>query len=252
MHDPKTQAFQIKYPWFRRSQWFPQGYHDPFITVWHVDPETDGSDDSCGWSRTKCSPAADKLIEEMASWEMEHPFFFGVTTRIRDPKYTYREAMPGDCLAIVLGIFNRAAWRLHRKSLTPAQVLRAIELAVNEGDNLTGCFSLADETDEWSRKQKIRRAFWITISHYEDTRRRWWQHPRFHFWHWEFQVHPLQAFKRWAFTRCSKCKKGFKWGESPVSNEWNGHGPQWFKSENVYHCDCNNIGADRPVVAGGS
>ena len=54
MHDPMTVAFEVKYPWRDKSsgttKLFPKGYRRTFITVWHVDPETDGSDDSCGWS----------------------------------------------------------------------------------------------------------------------------------------------------------------------------------------------------------
>lgn len=42
MHEPMIQAF--------RSRRFG-------ITVWHVDPETDGSDDSCGWSLPKLTAA---------------------------------------------------------------------------------------------------------------------------------------------------------------------------------------------------
>lgn len=36
MHDPMTVAFEIPRPW-------------PLVTVWHVDPERDGTDDSCDW-----------------------------------------------------------------------------------------------------------------------------------------------------------------------------------------------------------
>ena len=49
MHDPSTVAFEIKYP-------FPEEvnkktgyvYRRPIITIWHEDPCTDGTDDSCG------------------------------------------------------------------------------------------------------------------------------------------------------------------------------------------------------------
>lgn len=51
MHDPKTVAFEIKYPWKAKpSEMFPQGYRHPFVTVWHVDPEKNGDSDSC-WAR---------------------------------------------------------------------------------------------------------------------------------------------------------------------------------------------------------
>lgn len=71
-------------------------------------------------------------------------------------------------------------------------------------------------------------------------------HPRFHFWHWRIQIHPLQHFKRWAWGRCCRCGKGFSWGYAPVSGSWDSKGPQWFRSEeNVYHSDCS-----RPTMEG--
>lgn len=53
MFDPSTVAFDIKYPWKRKSSHFPKGYRDTFIRIWHEDPCTDGSDDSCDWSGWK-------------------------------------------------------------------------------------------------------------------------------------------------------------------------------------------------------
>ena len=48
MHDPMSVAFELKYPWKgRRSPMFPAGFRDTFLTLWHVDPERDGSDSSC-------------------------------------------------------------------------------------------------------------------------------------------------------------------------------------------------------------
>lgn len=49
MYDPWTVAFEIRSPIGRKSKMFPEGYHEIWITIWHVDPETDGTDDSCDW-----------------------------------------------------------------------------------------------------------------------------------------------------------------------------------------------------------
>lgn len=71
MHDPMTQAFQIKYPWRKYRPWpkgvkewdkmtpaqkrtrdkfWNEGYRETFITIWHVDPcKGPGGDDTCGW-----------------------------------------------------------------------------------------------------------------------------------------------------------------------------------------------------------
>ena len=69
--------------------------------------------------------------------------------------------------------------------------------------------------------------------------RPWWKHPRWHFWHWKIQIHAVQNFKRWLFSRCAGCGKGFKWGYAPTSTSWHGHGPRWFRGEShTYHHDC--------------
>lgn len=66
-----------------------------------------------------------------------------------------------------------------------------------------------------------------------------WRGWRWHFWHWRIQFHPIQALKRWLFSRCAGCGKGFPWDYSPVSLQWNGTGPRWFRGEHaVYHHEC--------------
>lgn len=47
MHDPLTVAFEIPRPWPRTAGRFR--YWPALVVVWHVDPEADGSDDSCDW-----------------------------------------------------------------------------------------------------------------------------------------------------------------------------------------------------------
>jgi hypothetical protein len=70
------------------------------------------------------------------------------------------------------------------------------------------------------------------------SRYRW--HPRWHFHHWRLQVHPLQAFKRWAFTRCHLCGGRFAWGESGMGT-WSGEGPRWFRNERLTHMRCAGV-----------
>lgn len=77
--------------------------------------------------------------------------------------------------------------------------------------------------------------------------RRWW---RWHFWHWQIQIHPLQRLRRWAFERCFVCGKGYAWGYSPVARGWD------CRETRHHHCDPVNISRehssakiedDRPV-----
>lgn len=76
MHDPMSVAFEIRYPWLAYSKEkraahpkndFIQTYRESFITVWHVDPERDGSDDSCDWfgRKRKLNPRERALYEAL-------------------------------------------------------------------------------------------------------------------------------------------------------------------------------------------
>ena len=75
--------------------------------------------------------------------------------------------------------------------------------------------------------------------HAWQRRSRWRLHPRWHLWHWEITIHPLNRLKRWLWTRCAGCGKRFAYGESPVTGAWNGPGPRWFRGEpHLYHDAC--------------
>ncbi len=82
MHDPLTQAFQIKYPWKKwggkgKSDW-ERNYREAFITIWHKDPEKGGSDDSCGWfKRSHHGDKRSSLLENYHTiyWRMGWAFW---------------------------------------------------------------------------------------------------------------------------------------------------------------------------------
>lgn len=64
MHDPQRVAHEIKSPFRAKpSKFWPKGYRNSLITIWHVDPERDGTDDSCGWFiRGRHLSAADRAL----------------------------------------------------------------------------------------------------------------------------------------------------------------------------------------------
>ena len=61
---------------------------------------------------------------------------------------------------------------------------------------------------------------------------------RWHIWHWRLQIDFFLDLKRWLFSRCQKCGKGFTWGYCPVST-WSAKGPRWFRSEEAWHLECD-------------
>jgi hypothetical protein len=246
MHDPMTQAFEIKQFWQKKSEW---GYKPPFITVWHVDPEKDGTDDSCGWSRPKLSKNQRERIESIAGDEAREPWYLAYYgKKIESP--TEAETLLRQAFLIVGRIFSRQhLCKPAIKEVTFSEASAwACDLLCSPIDNLRGslCFlpgyhSNSDKDTEYDRKYSAERFFYCVAGYVLRERRPWYRHPRWHIWHWQIQIHPLQNFKRWAFSRCCKCGKGFGWGYSPSSDSWSGTGPLWFRSEaNVYHGDCSN------------
>ena len=70
--------------------------------------------------------------------------------------------------------------------------------------------------------------------------RRW----RWHVHHWQFTVYPTLHLKRWLFSRCEECGRGFRYAEAPVSRSgWGGgKGPAWFRNgEKVVHGHCSQL-----------
>jgi hypothetical protein len=189
MHDPMTVAFQIRYPCRAApTKLFPDGYRHTFLTIWHVDPEKRGNDDSCDWFGSHR-----KLNErEKALWHALDDLFHTLGNR---PYYPDPRLWGNDPHG-----FDSHEWG----------VVGHAQRAVGHAQRAVG---------EWKRRSGFR-----------------W-HPRWHVWHWSLQVHPLQAFKRWAFTRCRQCGGRFAWGETGVGT-WSGVGPRWFRSENLTHMTC--------------
>lgn len=253
MHDPMTQAFRITQFWRRKSKW---GYRPDFITIWHVDPETDGSDDSCGWSRPKLSKDQKSRINSIAGDEAREPYYLAwPAKKIESP--TEHESLLRQAFLIVGKVFSRE--HLCKPPIRPVTFaeasLWAAQLAGNTIDNfrsslafLPGYHSNRQDDNEHDRTYCAERFFYAIGAYILRERRPWYRHPRWHVWHWHIQIHPLQAFKRWAFSRCCKCGKRFSYGYFPVTNQWDSEGPRWFRSEEgVFHAECD---IPRPAPSG--
>lgn len=236
MHDPKTVAHEIHSPrgllhkWRRdhadrydhRDKRF--SYLTPLITIWHNDPETDGSDDSCGYSYPNVPRELREKAAKIAADEWT--YMFG--------KYAYKYQQPS-AFEIIHALWGIFAWRLFkRRRLTARELDEIAGLASNPNDNLRAVIFDASRSEEQAKRLGA-----LVLRCYFRVHRKWYQHPKWHIHHWSFQIHFLQAFKRWAFSKCEGCGKRFGWGYSPTSTTWHGTGPRWFRREqNVYHSDC--------------
>lgn len=264
MHDPQTVAFTIPYPWRKygrkgRNE-FERSYREPFITIWHVDPERDGSDDSCGWfmrARHGDKSVLEKIEKRYEfDWDRifnsdgtNNVYFCGYFTPDGDPHFSVQ--------GIVLNLFfvaagvvfqsdGRTNWKKARRFMR-RHLFDILMFAENPTDSLfdgitrkfeIGCGEV--HTPE-RRKARIHGMAGCVYAWILRETRPWYRHPRWHIWHWKLQIHPLQTFKRWAFSRCCKCGGRFAWGYCPTTDSWNSEGPQWFRSErNTYHSNCSD------------
>lgn len=250
MHDPMTLAFEIKRLWPTRLSWpLRRLYWPALIQVWHVDPERDGSDDSCGWSFVRVPESIRDSLTFEAGCEARGPWLLSDRAKqpisVADAELKLRGAIKTTALAC-------------RVKISPEKTAElAADLVHSPVDNirsslcfLPGYHSNSDEDRESDRAEAAHRLYLILARILLTRARPWWKHPRWHFWHWRVQVVPLQSFKRWAFSRCCMCGGRFTYGYAPVTNQWHGTGPRWFKSEaGVFHSECDRP-KPRPVQEG--
>lgn len=216
MHDPETVAFS--WPKYGTRLYRLVGTQ---VTIWHVDPETDGSDDSCGWSRPRLSAEDLQFCDQIAAEEERHPWFSTAQRHIRNPKYRYFEDRPGDGLALVMSAYAEVAWHVDRRWPDPVLMAEAAALVPHRHDNV---LSRAGRDEKENVSSLIR----CCMREYRRNRRRWWQHPRWHVRHWRVQIHLIQQLRRWLFARCATCGGRFKWNYCPTG-DWSGR---------IWHNDC--------------
>ena len=218
-----TVAFDIKYPWKFKDR----EYRDNLITIWHVDPEKDGTDDSCGWfirSRHLDQKILDKIVN---SFEFEWDRTFCLSKF--DDGYEYEKGETPDktiyscgwfhpngdphlsVIGITISMFWRAAYDClgvkKAKQYMKNYLWEIIHFAENNVDSLhngitrkfeKGC---KEEYTKEKRDEKIRSMAQIIYSYIMRDVRPWYKHPKWHIHHWKIQIHPLNKVKRLLFDR---------------------------------------------------
>jgi len=244
MHDPMTVAFEIRVPWYRTVKMGGEKTwrHRPsLITIWHVDPEVCGDDDSCGWTWPKATQADRDLAKDLAKQEFE--YWLG--------KYGQHATggVPFSAYEIIWWGWQVLANRRRRTAavLSASELRTILNLAANPHDNIRRLVAGALTIDGME-------AFFLCVDRlYRAHHRPWWKHPKWHVRHWSLQIHPWQTFRRWTFSRCAGCGKRFAWGYCPVSTSWDKPRPRWFRSEvGSYHSECAPGGPQASATAAGS
>jgi hypothetical protein len=245
MHSPKTVAFEI---YLGRKKDRKGRYRNPFITIWHNDPEKDGTDDSCGWFirlRHADEEVYEKIVKEFESeWdntytgENGHVYNCGWFNKQGENILSVQGIVFNMYLYASKIVFNPhdkispskawdKAWKFmkkHRESIA--------YFAENNRDSMRdiivrkferGCN--VEYTPE-KREYMIRNCAEIIYTDILRKTRKWYQHPKWHIHHWSIQFHPFQNLKRRYWDKCSKCgKRGFKsaafsgWGGTKIWHE---------------------------------
>lgn len=248
MHDPHTLAFDIHLGKKKNKKGH---YKDPFITIWHKDPEKDGTDDSCGWfMRERHFPkkVVDDIVKDFESeWDSTHKGENGFIYNCGwfNP---YGENVLS-VQAIVLNMYLRAAkialnpsgktppgkmwdkaWKFINKNY--AQIMYFAENNVDSlRDAVVRTFEIGRQVEytKKERDEKIRHFAGIVASDIMRRNRKWYQHPKWHIHHWRITFPIFRTIKRKYWDKCSVCgKRGFK--SSPIS-DWSG------KNKRHQHCD---------------
>lgn len=230
MHDPMTVAFEIRYPWRSEppSKLWPKGYRSSFITIWHKDPERDGTDDSCGWFKRARHGDSETLQRIRSSFDQEWDAKYG--------GWFHPDGSPKlSVSAVVLNLFWRAAWEhfSHDRSKTAAFMQRhlfdILFFAENPVDSLHPTITGKYGFDR--RDQRISQLASVIYGWILRAEQKWWQHPRWHIHHWRIQVHPWQQLRRRYWDRCCNCgKRGFPKGVSAIG-DWSG--------DRIWHSSCD-------------
>jgi hypothetical protein len=230
MHDPKTVAFDIYLGPKKKKN---GQYRDSFITIWHKDPEKDGSDDSCGWfMRSRHGdPMVMKKIRDAIDFDFDRTFTSDDSgTTYYTGYFSPSTGMPNmSAHAITLDMFKKAAWVVfegNRKRYSrwmKDNLFGILDFAENPvdslGTNISGIFRIGTAS-KWKREEALNEYVSIIYGWILRSTRKWYQHPRWHIHHWSIQFRPWQRLKRRYWDKCYKCgKRGFK---TSAYSDWNG------------------------------
>lgn len=246
MHDPLTVAFEIKNPFKKEQGQFH--YKPSLLTIWHRDPESDGSDDSCQWFLRKVDQAMlDKVVKEFA-FNFKHNYWFA-----EDGFQQF------STIGVVMNMYTAASWQvfMHMNGDKPDRgrhsrfmhkyLYEIIHFAENPTDSLTSRITKEmyyrtvehDRSLVLSRDERIHELAAIITGDIVRKLRPWYKHPRWHIHHWRFQFHPLQQLKRRYWDKCSVCgKRGFK---GSAIGDWNG--------SRIWHQECDQSTKMAPTKA---
>lgn len=167
--------------------------HDPYtmigrlgpIVLWHRDKG--GCDGACGWTYPRLTEKQVERVKSFAWMEAHHPVFQAAYGKSLESAADAESLMRG--LIVILA-------RVLRVRLTMDEVsILALELAHQPGNNfrsgfafLPGWHSNREEDTPDAREYHAEQLCFGVARQVLRLNRKWWQHPRWHFWHWRIQI----------------------------------------------------------------
>lgn len=139
-----------------------------YLSLWHIDPATDGTDDSCGWGKSKLTEKEKKKlkgIHEFEKWSVLENF---------------KLWKPENLMKIVFTEYHIIKWTLYRKRMDISDYQYVLDLCLNMYDDLR----IYPENPDY----EFDSFFWNLARLVKRKHRKWYQHPRWHFHHWKFRL----------------------------------------------------------------
>ncbi len=249
-------AFEIKSP-FKTGKNYK--YNKSIITIWHCDPEKDGTDDSCGWFirlRHADKNVYEKIVKEFeGEWDNT---FKGENGFIYNTGWFNKE---GENILSIQGIVFNMYLYASKIALNPSDKIspskawnRAYKFmnkhraqityfAENNRDSMRDIivrkFQIGCNVEYTAEKrmEMIRECAEIIYTDILRKNRKWYQQPKWHIHHWKVSFHPLIDIKRRYWDRCSECgKRGFK---GAAMGNWHG--------TKIWHQECDNS-IKQPII----
>lgn len=284
MHDPCHVVHEIRYPLWEhkphpiikhgyrrgsRQEWermsekerrgrdamWPRGYRNPLITIWHVDPESDGSDSSCRNALSRLTVKQRERLRALAWNEARDPHF--LKRRGTEWNGTMAEAesywrglmlVVAEWAGIPVTLDYATEWAaklVHTPDCCPPRHKLCFEPGYHT--------NLKEDTREQREDRFFGICQWIA-GHLIERRQPWWKYPKWHFWHWRIQVHPLQNWWHRNFAKCDVCGK--KMGRATrIGTCWDTPRVAWWKrlalkrQWYVRHENCQDPVARNPTIS---
>jgi hypothetical protein len=145
-------------------------FGNSYIQLWHKDPCTDGSDDSCGWSRPKLTKKEINKIESTSS------FIYSSIVDI------YNEWHNGNELRVIYTVYMMLKWSIYSEHLKDKDIKNILSFSLNIMDDIR------IHDDETDKQGEFRRFCYIIARHIKVSKRYWFQHPRWHIHHWRINI----------------------------------------------------------------